>query len=349
MFGLLTSTAPAEEAAKPPPSPLHTAELKMNLSSEKWSPTHGAEIKLHVEMTEEDHARREAVTKRKAKDLAKRTALAEKEAQERRWLKRQEEKARYTEQQRSYFEQQVHESTHKTQEELRLEQEAVIAKGNKRLNAQLLALEELKLKEKEIREGHEKDEAAWDFQWRTNRNKDQLSVRAKELEALRQDAKDQMEESKQAKLAMSQDARTAAIMEARMAAAKFDIGEAVRKGQEESRQKLEESRAQAKALDIGFKEEIFRRDETSRFEYASAKAAKAKKKLNWGKEKQREIESERLYTEREARRKQEVRAAPARTHAQPTHPFTIFPSPNHHRRTSEPSARCSGRRPRRPP
>ena len=121
MFGLLTSTAPAEEAAKPPPSPLHTAELKMNLSSEKWSPTHGAEIKLHVEMTEEDHARREAVTKRKAKDLAKRTALAEKEAQERRWLKRQEEKARYTEQQRSYFEQQVHESTHKTQEELRLE------------------------------------------------------------------------------------------------------------------------------------------------------------------------------------------------------------------------------------
>ena len=136
-----------------------------------------------------------------------------------------------------------------------------------------------------------------------------------------------------------------------MAAAKFDIGEAVRRGQEESRQKLEESRAQAKALDIGFKEEMFRRDETSRFEYASVKAAKAKKKLNWGKEKQREIESERLYTEREARRKQEVRAAHTRMPTRTTDPSSHYLpfSLTTHRRTSEPSARCSGRRPRRPP
>ena len=85
----------------------HLASLHMNLSPEGWSRTSHVEAAIENELSSEENARRRAVDARKEAERLRREAEVAKDAQEQRWRRRQEEKARYTDAQRSWWDEEI--------------------------------------------------------------------------------------------------------------------------------------------------------------------------------------------------------------------------------------------------
>lgn len=85
----------------------HIATLHMNLPHEKWSKTAPIESSIENKLTNEEMARRKAVDARKEAERLRREAEQAKDAMEQRYRVRQQEKARFTDEQRAWWDSEV--------------------------------------------------------------------------------------------------------------------------------------------------------------------------------------------------------------------------------------------------
>jgi len=289
-------------------APRHLADMKFTLSPEHWSPTSVVEDKIHTKIVGEDEKRRKAVQARKEAETALRKAKQLKDDKERRWATRMEEKARYTEQQRAWWDNELAHmkaetgmdtSSRGAQTNHTGAQEA--AEKSKVIDREQHAIA---MREKHVRENHEDEVAGWDAEWKANRVADDRAMR----EAVRQ--KHDVAEAvfddfkRQAKAELAHETITLHNAEVQSETSKFQNGEAERREREQTRQMREDTNAKSQVVDYSHKTEMFLRDEAARAGFSDAKAAKAKARLEHGKNRQAETEKDRIASERAAKRKQ---------------------------------------------
>ena len=77
------------------------------LSRESWSQSATAEAKIEQELSAEALAHRKAIAARKEAERLRREADEAKDAHETRWRRRQEEKARFTDAQREWWDEEI--------------------------------------------------------------------------------------------------------------------------------------------------------------------------------------------------------------------------------------------------
>lgn len=318
----LRTRKPASAGAPPAP-PLaramaHIAGLRMNLSHESWSETAADEVKLESELNAEEAARLKAVKARKAAEKARREADEAKQAQEVRYRIRQEEKARFTDQQRQWWDEEARHraqgndadymaermgrSTASAHEDLVETQTKLIAKVERSEKIRMERFhEDLEKQERRRREAEALDQ------------RDAAVAHLEEVnEALRQT-------NMQAQHELAEETRKLAEQEASKTQEKFKLGEDERKKKEADRQEREVTLINSKLKTEEHKQALFVRDEAARATLKQRKDTIAKEKMQQGKKKQQELVDEIKKAEAEAKRKKvcEGTMQRARASAQP--------------------------------
>jgi hypothetical protein len=153
------------------------------------------------------------------------------------------------------------------------------------------------LKQKTVRENHEKQVAGLEAEWKGRRVADARAMRA-DIQQKELGAERQFEEFKrQAKTELAYETAHKAEAAKRAEKDKFRAGETERRQREENRQQIEETKLKSRTADYDKRSEMFLRDEAARAELAGAKAAKERARLEYCRTRQTEIQTERIATE----------------------------------------------------
>jgi len=287
--------------------PAHLADMQFGLAPEPTSGTHEPEAQLLGSIRSENDRRRAAIRLRKEAEKAKEEAKLERLEKESRWAKRQEEKQRYTDQQRQWWD-----------TELALSQWSSTAKGNKDGTSPHSARELLMRSRTEnidkeqkafahveqlIREAGERQQQGWDKDWKDRRAQDALAMRAEQREKKELLRQQHEEFNRQAKDRLAHDTRIAKQTEEVLVDTRFRAGEYLRRQQELVREEKTKELEFSHETDYAYQTEMFKRDEKSRATHKEARAIKAKSRLDEGRLRQKMIEDERKATEKAAKEK----------------------------------------------
>merc|ERR1719424_2020019 len=271
----------------------------MNLPHEKWSKTAPIESSIENKLTNEEMARR------KEAERLRREAEQAKDAMEQRYRVRQQEKARFTDEQRAWWDSEV---MHAKQDDCSGFNENQITIAKIEEHDDLIEKETKAIARREQRMREENEHFFHDLEEEARRKKEgdcyyQRDTSIAQIEA-EDEAKHQANARTKKELADAAKKQAEAIATAKYN--KFKTGEYERKSTEVSRQELEVQHALSHMKTEETKAQMFLRDEAARATLAQHKASKSNDKLNWGKKKQAADEDERKAAERAEKKKKDA-------------------------------------------
>lgn len=256
-------------------------------------------------MSLEEKARLKAVKARKDAEDARRQAERLKDDQERRYRIRQEEKQRFTDQQRQWWDE---EAKHRAQGNDADYMAERLGRSAASSHETLVETQTKMIARKERAEKIQMEHfhADLELQERRRREQDALYLRDTTIENQRQQTEAMRQANLRAQHELAEETQKLVASQSQAEQEKFKLGEEERKKREQERQERELNLINSKMKAEEHKQSLFMRDEAARATLKQHKQSIASTKLQQGKKKMKEQVNEDLKAEAEAKKKKDA-------------------------------------------